>query len=177
MWKERARGNLAIEFRCPTTGNFVGATRAVAIRREAIILDQISVAADERFAALRTTGVFPLTDPAGQISGIDEAQAGLTTDFHGTEKVIGRGVARVVHFVVAVKRSHMPGNVGGNARYKFSEFAQFIGGIVEAGNQQGDDLEPESHLINATNAFQDRADTAAEFVIVAIVETLEVDFV
>jgi len=54
---------------------------------------------------------------------------------------------------------------------------QFVAGVVEIGDEQRDDLEPQSHRMNATDAIEDGGDTASEFVIVAIIETLQVDFV
>ena len=49
--------------------------------------------------------------------------------------------------------------------------------IVEAGDEQRNDLEPQSHLVNAADAVEDGTDASAEFVVVAIVEALEIDFV
>ncbi len=71
----------------------------------------------------------------------------------------------------------MPWNVGRDAGEKFSEAAQFVVGIVEAGNEQRDNLQPQSHLMNSPNAVEDGADASAEFVVMAIVETLEIHFV
>ena len=55
--------------------------------------------------------------------------------------------------------------------------AQFVVGVVEAGDQQRDDLEPQAHRVNAADGVEDGADAAAEFVVVAVVEALEIDFV
>src|SRR5580704_1813527 len=57
--QERARGDLAFELSRPATGNGRGAVRAAAIGRQAIVPDQIAVALNQSFAALRTARVFP----------------------------------------------------------------------------------------------------------------------
>ncbi len=49
--------------------------------------------------------------------------------------------------------------------------------VIKAGDEQSDDFEPQSHLVNAANAFQDGTDASAEFMVVAIVEALEIDLV
>ena len=137
------------------------------------MFDQVAVAFDQSFAAVRAARVFPLGDLAGEIAGIDVAEAGLAADFDGAEKVVRGGVARdiVLHFVVAVKGGDVPGNVRRNAGQEFGEAAQFVGGIVEAGDQKRDDFEPETHFVHAANGVEDGADASAEFVIVAIVES------
>jgi hypothetical protein len=62
------------------------------------------------------------------------------------------------------------------ARNSVRRFSSSVG-IVEAGNQQRDDFEPQAHGVDAANAFENGADAAAEFVVVAVVEALEIDFV
>src|SRR5438874_487055 len=48
---------------------------------------------------------------------------------------------------------------------------------VSLRGEPSNDLKPEAHLIQAANGFEDRSDTAAELVVMAIVEALEIDFV
>lgn len=101
------------------------------------MFDEISVAGDERFAALRAAGVFPVADHAGKVAGIDVTQSCGLTDLRSLDEIVGRGVALAIalHFVVCVERSNVPGNVGGNAGQEFREAAQFVGIVIKAGNE------------------------------------------
>ena len=121
--------------------------------------------------------VFPGADCAGEIAGVDVAKAGLAGDFDGLQKIVGGGVARGGHFVIAVEGSDVPGDVGRNSGEEFGEAAEFVGRVIEAGDEEGDDFEPQAHSVDAANTFEDRGDAAAEFVIVTVVEAFEIDFV
>ena len=55
----------------------------------------------------------------------------------------------------------MPRNVGGDAGHKFGELTQFILGIVEARDEQRDNLKPQPHAVNAADAVEDWADASA----------------
>jgi len=177
--RERVGGDLTFEARGPVTGDWRCTLGAVAVGSEAVVFDQVAVALDQSFIALRAARVFPLADHAGKVAGVDVAKAGLATDFDGAEQVFDVRVARdiVLHFVVAVEGGDVPGDIGGDAGQEFGEAAQFVGIVIEAGDQERDDFEPEAHCVNAANAFEDGSNAAAEFVIVAVVETLEIDFV
>ena len=128
---------------------------------------------------MRAMGVFPAADLAGEVSGVDVAEAGLAADVRGLQEIFGGGVAGnvILHFVIAVEGGYVPGDVWRNLREEFGEAAEFVGEIVEAGDEEGDDFEPEAHLVNAANAVEDGADASAEFMVVAVVETFEIDFV
>ena len=54
---------------------------------------------------------------------------------------------------------------------------QFVVAVVEAGNEQGDDLQPDAHLVQTADGVEDRLQASAELAIVAIVEALEVHLV
>src|SRR5208283_2689277 len=86
-------------------------------------------------------------------------------------------VARIGHFVVAVEGGYMPGNTGRDAGQECGEAAQFVGRIVEAGNEERDDLKPQAHVMDAADAVEDGSEASAEFVVVTVVETFEVDLV
>ena len=179
MRKERTRGDLAVEAGGPASGNQARTTGAATFGSEAVFFDVVSVSSDQSLTALRAACIFPMTDHAGKITGVDVAQSRRPANFGGLQKIFDGGVALVssLHFVVAVEGGHVPRDVGGDAREKFGEAPQFVGGIVEAGDEQGDDLQPQSHLVNAADAVEDRGDPSAEFVVVTIVKTLEVYFV
>src|SRR5258707_5892459 len=103
-------GNLAFESRSPAAGNFGRAVGTAAILGEAIIFDQIAVALDQSFVALRAARVFPLANSSWEIAGVDISQPGFATDFDGTQEVIRARVARIGHLVIAVECGNMPGN-------------------------------------------------------------------
>jgi hypothetical protein len=172
-------GDLAVESWRPATGNLVRAARAAAIGGQAIIFDEVAVAADERFGALRAARVFVIADSARKISCIDVAQACLVADFGGAQKIFCRRIALAVtlHFVVGVEGSDVPGNFGRDTGDEFAEAAEFVVGIVEAGDEQRDDLKPQTQRVNAADAVEDGSDASAELVIVAVVEAFEIDFV
>ena len=120
---------MAFETRGPAAGDRGGTVRTVAIGGEAIILDQIAVALDQSFMALRAARVFPLADHAGKIAGVDVAEARLAADFDGLQQIFDSGVAGdiVLHFVIAVKGGDVPRDIGRDAGEEFGEAAQFVG--------------------------------------------------
>src|SRR5579871_148750 len=175
--EERTIGELAVKLGGPAAGNLGGAARTGTLGGEAVILNEITVAADQRFPALRAARIFQRADHAGKIAGIDVAQSRGTSDLCGAEQIPGRSIALVIHLVIGMKCGHMPRNINGNAREEFGELAEFLLRVVEAGNQEGDDLQPETDLVNATDALKDRTDSSAELMIVTVVEALEIHFV
>src|SRR5581483_4832447 len=50
-------------------------------------------------------------------------------------------------------------------------------GIIESGNEQGYEFDPNSHRVKTSDSIEDRADATAEFVIMAVAETLQVHLV
>ena len=54
---------------------------------------------------------------------------------------------------------------------------QLVVAVVEAGNQQRDDLEPDAHVVQLLDGVENRLQPPAELAIVAVVEALQVDFV
>src|SRR5262245_37461886 len=71
----------------------------------------------------------------------------------------------------------MPGNVGRDARKKPGESLELFVRIIETGNQEGHDLQPETHVVQALDCVENRLKPPAELPIVAIIEALQVDFV
>src|SRR5580692_3402646 len=115
------------------------------------------MAFDQGFIAVWTACVFPFADPAWEIAGVNVAKSGLAADFDGPQQVFGICVAGyvVLHFVVAVEGGDVPRDVRGDSREEFGEAAEFVGVVVEAGDEEGDDFEPESRLVNAADAVED----------------------
>ena len=112
----------------PAAGDCGGALGAVAVWGEAVVLDQIAVALDQSFVALRAARVFPFADLAregcrrrcsgGRTGGRFRRRAG---DLRGSCR--GR---LVVHFVIAVKGGDVPGDIGRDFGEEFGEAAQFV---------------------------------------------------
>src|SRR5277367_2942438 len=169
---EWAGGNLAFEFCRPAAGDFVLAFRAMAFGAQTVVLDQVAIALDQSVAAHGAASVFPRAYLAREIAGVDVAEAGLAADFSGMEQIFGTRISWTGHLVVAVECGYMPGNVGRDSGQKFGQAADFVFGVVEAGNEERHDFEPQAHFVNAADAFEDGADASAEFVIVPIVEAL-----
>src|SRR5207237_4091504 len=81
------------------------------------------------------------------------------------------------HFVVFVERSDVPGYIGGDAGHEFGQATELIVRIVEAGDQQRNDFQPETHAVKTADGFEDRTKSTAKLVVVTIVEALEIYFV
>ncbi len=177
VWHERAVGDLAIECAGPAAGHLVVHIGAAAFGSQAIVGDKVSVTADQRLVALGAARVFPLFDHAGEIASVDVTEAGVAADLDRAQEIFDGRVSLILHFVIGVKGSDVPGDVGRDAGHEFGELAKFVVGVVEAGDEQGDDLEPQSHRVDAADAVEDGADAATEFVVVAVVEALQIDFV
>ena len=93
---------------------------------------------------------------AGKIAGVDVTKARARPDLGGAQQVFGPRVAGIGHLVVLVKRGDMPGNVCRNSGEKFRQPLQFVVGVVEAGNEQRNDLQPEAHRVQAADGVEDR---------------------
>ena len=64
-----------------------------------------------------------------------------------------------------------------DARQEFGDSRQFRWRIVEAGNHQRHDFQPETHGVNAPDGVQNRGEASAQFMIVAVVETFQIHLV
>ena len=93
------------------------------------------------------------------------------------EQHLRGGVLRRGHLVVAVERGDVPRNIGRHLGHEPRQAVDFVARVVEAGNQQRDDLEPDAHRVQLTDRVENRSDPPAELTIVAIVEALEIDLV
>ena len=98
--ERRERRSTAFEVSRPATGNCRGAVGTAAIGRQAVVLDQIAVALDHSFAALRTARVFPLLDHAGKISSVNVAKAGSAADFWRRAAESSEVVSRATSFCI-----------------------------------------------------------------------------
>ena len=177
MWKEWTIGNLAVEPGGPPPGNLTGATWTTAIWGEPVAGDEISVTLDQRFRAMGAARVLPRLDDAGEIAGINVVQSGVSPDLDGAQKILDCGISLVLHFVIRMECGDMPWNIRRDAGDEVGKLAELIFRVVEAGDQQSDNLEPQPHRVDAANAVENGANASTEFVVMTVIETLEVDLV
>src|SRR5712692_10351336 len=174
---ERNKGtgcNLSPKLGIPPSGNAGAARWAATLRSEMVPSDEVPVTLDQKFPTVRATRVLPVTDHAWQIPGIDVTQASLLADLCCPHQGLGSGVLWIGHFVVFVKGCYMPRNIRRHARQKLGKASQFIAGVVEPGNHQRNDLQPEAHLVQLSNGIQDGLQAPAELTITAVIKALQV---
>ena len=114
---------------------------------------------------------------AGDVAGIDEAQALLGANLGGADELRCRGVWRVGHLVIFVKGRDVPRNVAADGSQEPRNLAQLGFAVVEARHYQGDYLEPEPALVDHADAFGDVLQGPAECPIALLIEALEVNLV
>ena len=71
----------------------------------------------------------------------------------------------------------MPGDAGRQAAEEPGDVAQLFVAVVEARDDQGDDLQPEPHGVDHLDAIDDVLQLATQRPVVLIAEGLEVDLV
>src|SRR2546425_10767840 len=154
---ERNKGtgcNLSSKRGIPPSRNADATRWAATLRSEVVARDEISVTLDEKLPTLRASGVLPVADHAWQVPGIDVTQASPLADLCCPYQRLGAGVLWIGHFVVFVKGSYMPRNIRRYARQKLGQASEFIVGVVEPGNHQGNNLQPEAHVVQLLNGIQ-----------------------
>lgn len=111
MRKERSAGNLTIKLRGPASGDLIRATRASALACQAVVLDEVAVAANQSFSAMRTVSVFATFDHPWKVSGIDVTEPSIAADFCGSLEISRSRVPSLAHLVVGVEGRYVPGDV------------------------------------------------------------------
>lgn len=79
-WKKRTSANLSVKLARPASGDDSMTCGASAIRREFVIFDEVSVAADQRLAAIRARRIFQIADLPREIPGINVAQSNFASN-------------------------------------------------------------------------------------------------
>src|SRR5713101_1963041 len=139
--------------------------------------NEVAVAFNQKLLAVGTTGVLKVSYLSRQISDINVAQSGFPANFRCTDQGLRTGIVRVGHLVVFVKRRGVPGNVWRHTCNKCCKPVQFVIRVIEAGNHERNNFQPEAHFVQAPNCVQDGLQTPAKLVIVAVIKTLQINFV
>src|SRR5262249_31941308 len=158
----------------PDTWNGRLTARALSFGRQAVGAHQEAEALDQRLVAGRATRVLPGADLAGPVAGVNEAQALLGSDLGGADELAPLPFRRVGHAVVGVEAGHVPGNIFADRRQEAGGVAQLRLAIVEARDDERDDLQPEAALVEHADAFGDVVQGAAQGAVVTVVEALQI---
>src|SRR6266850_980239 len=160
----------------PNSGNWPRAPRARAVP-DAHGADSVSGALDQQLAATGTPGIFPVADTAWKIAGVNEVQSFGFPHLCRAKQRADRSIIRICHLVVLMKCRDMPGDVRRYSCQKLRYIAKLLVAVVEPGNQQRHDFQPESHHIQPLNRIEDVVEHSSELAIIPILKTLEVDLV
>src|ERR1051325_3845342 len=88
-------------------------------------------AADEELVAARAVRPLAVADRAGDVAGIDEAQAGAAADGVRAQQRRRRRVAVAGHLVVLVKGGDVPRDVAVDAGEELGDLRQLVVAVVE----------------------------------------------
>src|ERR1700736_101626 len=170
-------GNLSVELRRPTARDRGLARGTAPIRSQGVLLDEVAAPPYHSVSAIVALGVFVISDHARQVPCVDEAQAGLLPEFDRAQQVFRTSVVGIFHFVIFVEGSHVPGNIGRDAGQKLRQSPQLVFGIIEAGNEQRNNLQPKAHLMQRADSLENWPNASAELVIMAVIETLQINLI
>ncbi len=132
---------------------------------------------DQRGPAGGATRVLPGTNLARKVAGVDETQSFGGADLCRTDQSPSAGRLRLGHLVILVEGGDVPGNVRADRDEKACGLAQFLVAVVEAGDDERDNLQPEAALEHHADGAQDVFQGAAQLAIAAFGKALEVDLV
>lgn len=107
------RRDLAFESPRPAARERTSAARASSVGGQAVVFDEVSVAANQRFIAVGAARVLPRADHTGKISRVDVSQACLAANFSSPQQIFGTRIALTfaLHLVVGVKSRDVPWDV------------------------------------------------------------------
>src|SRR5262249_43810816 len=139
--------NLLFESVSPAAGKRGPALRTATLRRQPVVLDEVPITANQRMPAFMAVSILKIAHSPRQVPGIDVTQPGGLSYLRSTHQVFGFRVRGVGHLVVFMKSRHVPGNLGRDARDKFSQPLQFVIRVVESRDEKRDNLNPYSHRV------------------------------
>src|SRR5205085_635426 len=109
---------------------------------------------DEKLVARGAVGVLPATDAAGRVPRVDEPEPRLSTPLARAHELLGRRVRVLLHAVVLVEGSQVPGYFGRDGRYKVGRALQLTLRVVEARHDERHYLLPEPALVNHAHGVE-----------------------
>lgn len=121
---------------------------------EAIFQDLTPVARDQRFGTARTQGIF--SSPPRDVATIDVLEPARDTYLSGHFKRLRCSHLKIAEFITGVKPRHMPGNTYIDGANKVRNLTQLPLTIVETGDKQGSDLDPNPGLIQGLDIVDNR---------------------
>src|SRR3989442_5327212 len=140
------RGALCRE-RPPDPRNWLPAVEAAALPGEPVLEDAVADPPDQGRLAARAAGVLVASHPAGEVARVDVLQTGRLTDPGGPEQRLRRGVVGVLHLVVLMEGGDVPGDAGRQAAQEPADIAQLFVAVVEARDDQADNIKPKAHHV------------------------------
>lgn len=154
-------------------GDGVSTVGAAAAFGDAVAFEAVAGPFDEQGVARGAAGIAF----AAEVADVDIIEAGSAADI---DRLMdgGDGCRRqLLEFVLGVEAADMPGGVGAQfADDKIGEFAQLLGVVVDAGDDQGGHLQPDTVVVYSLKTVEDRLQAGSGIVAVGgIAKSLEVD--
>src|SRR5579862_4564439 len=147
-------GNLIVKLGRPPPRNRRLAGRASPIGSQTVVFYKISMPPDQRLPALVTPRVLEATHFPRQISRVNVMQARVPADLRRLHQMLRTGVFGIVHSVVLVKRGNVPWNERRDACKKSGQTFEFFFRVVEPGDEQRNDFQPDSHPVQTSDGFE-----------------------
>src|SRR4030095_1054981 len=116
-------------------------------------------------------------DAPWQVPGVDILEPCVSSDARRTLKHRGRRRSDAGHPVVRMERRDVPRYVDRDAGEERRQPAKFLFAVVEAGNEERDDLDPDAGPREPRDGVENWLQPSAQLTVSAIVEALEIDLV
>src|SRR6185369_7169008 len=120
-WERRP---LSLEPCIPDAWNAGLAPGTATVGQQAVLLDEVSVPADDAFAAGAAMRVLQVADVSRRVACVDIPKSRAAGDIGGTNEHRRRRVRRIGHPVILMKRRDVPRDIRRNARNKFGQTSQ-----------------------------------------------------
>src|SRR6202035_1657098 len=170
-------GTTSVDCSPPDSGDLLLTVEAGSAAGEPVVEDSVADPANQGGLAAGAARVLVAAHPAGQGSSGDVLEGGLLSNAGGPQQGLRRGVVRVLHLVVLVEGGDVPRDAGRDAAQEPGDVAQFLVAVVEARDDQGNDLQPEAHGVHHLDTVEDVLQLAAQRAVVLVAEGLEIDLV
>lgn len=109
--------------------------------------DLVTLSLDQEVVAVMTAGAFAVG--RGAIADVDMMQSCVAADFVGSLKGVGRCGGILCPFISGMESAYVPGDLGAQVGGdELGNLVEFGVGIVDAGDDEGGDLEPDCGVIS-----------------------------